>query len=176
MSSVHVSPLRQDLTFGARISGVTLALLQDEQVREQLRQVFDERGMIVFEDVEPDGKLQVEISEVFGPLKDHPIPTVPRADGALHPGVIEIGQAPREGNIVDGRRQGGHLVAALALRSLLQQRAQPRRRAARPKASAKAARPASPTASTSTTILSPELRQQIEGRNILYTPEHALPR
>lgn len=105
MSSIHVAPLREDLSFGARVTGVTLEVLEDPSVRKQLRQVFDDRGMILFEDVEPDGALQVEISTVFGPLKDHPVPTVPRAGGALHPGVIEIGQAPREGNIVivDGK-------------------------------------------------------------------------
>ena len=105
MPSVHVRPLREDLSFGARVTGVTLETLEDQQVRDRLRQTFDDRGMILFEDVEPDGKLQVEISKVFGPLKDHPIPTVTRAEGALHPGVVEIGQPPREGNIVvvDGK-------------------------------------------------------------------------
>lgn len=100
MVSIHVAPLRDDLTFGARVTGVTLAALQDEDIRAQLRKVFSDRGMILFEDVEPDGRLQVEISTVFGPLKDHPVPTVPRAAGEQYPGVIEIGQEPREGNIV----------------------------------------------------------------------------
>lgn len=105
MSSIHASPLREDLSFGARITGVTLETLEDPEVRERLRRIFAERGMILFEDVEPDGRLQVEISKVFGPLKDHPVPTVPRAGEALHPGVIEIGQPPRQGNIVlvDGK-------------------------------------------------------------------------
>ncbi len=169
MSSVHVSPLRQDLTFGARISGVTLALLQDEQVREQLRQVFDERGMILFEDVEPDGKLQVEISEVFGQLKDHPIPTVPRADGALHPGVIEIGQAPREGNIVmvDGKEvtswlpwhfdhcYNNELNRAGVLRCL--------------KGVSEGGETGFADGIDLYNILSPKLRQQIEDRDILYS-------
>lgn len=101
MSPIHVKPLRDDLSFGARITGVTLEVLKDPEVRERLRRVFHERGMILFEDVDPDGELQVEISKVFGPLKDHPVPTVPRAGGALYPGIIEIGQAPREGNIVE---------------------------------------------------------------------------
>ncbi len=105
MSSVHVAPLREDLPFGARVTGVTGDTLADPAVRAQLRQVFEDRGMILFEDVDPDGRLQVEISTVFGPLKDHPIPTVPRPGESLHPGIIEIGQAPREGNIVlvDGK-------------------------------------------------------------------------
>jgi taurine dioxygenase len=105
MTSIHVAPLRADLSFGARVTGVSLETLEDPQVRKQLRRVFEERGMILFKEVEPDGQLQVEISKVFGPLKDHPVPTVPRPGEALHPGIIEIGQAPREGNIVmvDGK-------------------------------------------------------------------------
>lgn len=105
MSPITVTPLREDLTFGARVNGVTMQTLKDPQVREQLRQLFEDRGMILFENVEPDGGLQVEISTVFGPLKDHPIPTVPRPGGALHPGIIEISQEARQGNIVvvDGK-------------------------------------------------------------------------
>ena len=79
MSSIHVHPLRDDLSFGARITGITRAALEDPQVRDELRQVFRDRGMILFEGVDPDPKLQVEISKVFGPLKDHPVPTVARA-------------------------------------------------------------------------------------------------
>ena len=32
MSSIHVRPLRDDLAFGARVTGITLAVLEDEQV------------------------------------------------------------------------------------------------------------------------------------------------
>lgn len=105
MSAIHVKPLRHDLMFGARIRGVTHEVLEEQHVRLRLRRIFQQRGMILFEDVEPDGQLQVALSEVFGPLKDHPVPSVPRAGGVLHPGVIEIGQLAREGNIVmvDGK-------------------------------------------------------------------------
>ncbi len=105
MAHIDVRPLREDLPFGVRITGVGLQALEDPQVRDRLRRIFDERGMILFEEMEPDGRLQVEVSKVFGPLKDHPVSTVPRAEGALHPGVIAISQAAREGNIVmvDGK-------------------------------------------------------------------------
>lgn len=105
MASLDVRPLRQDLPFGARITGVGFQALEDPEVRDRLRRIFDERGMILFEEMEPDAALQVEVSKVFGPLKDHPVSTVPRAEGGLHPGVIAISQGPREGNIVmiDGK-------------------------------------------------------------------------
>ena len=45
---------------------------------------------MLFEGVEPTGGMQVLISEVFGPLKDHPVKLVERVDGDAMPGVIVI--------------------------------------------------------------------------------------
>jgi taurine dioxygenase len=41
-------------------------------VRDLLVAAFDEYGLLVFEGVEPTPEMQVAISTVFGPLKDHP--------------------------------------------------------------------------------------------------------
>lgn len=169
MSSLHISPLREDLSFGARVSGVTLDALDDEQVRGQLRQTFAERGMILFEDVEPDPQLQVEISKVFGPLKEHPVPTVPRADGGLYPGVVQIGQPPRAGNIVviDGKEvtswlpwhfdhcYNNELNLAGVLRCVT--------------GVSEGGETGFADGIELYRSLSPELRRQIEGRNILYS-------
>jgi taurine dioxygenase len=46
--------------------------------------------MIIFEDVEPSGEMQVALSNVFGPLKDHPVATVDRVDQKTMPGVIDM--------------------------------------------------------------------------------------
>ena len=48
-----VRELEPGLPFGARISGVSPDNLADESVRRRLNELFEERGMIVFEDVEP---------------------------------------------------------------------------------------------------------------------------
>jgi len=50
--SIEIVPLDPKLPFGVRIRGVTLDLLKDAAVRKQIDDVFIERGMIVFEDVE----------------------------------------------------------------------------------------------------------------------------
>jgi taurine dioxygenase len=169
MSLIHVTPLRQDLSFGARVAGVTLATLEDQAVRGRLQQVFEQRGMILFENVEPDGRLQVEISKVFGPLKDHPVPTVPRAEGALHPGVVQIGQGPREGNIVviEGKEvtswlpwhfdhcYNNELNLAGVLRCVT--------------GVSEGGETGFADGIELYKILSPELRERIEGRNILYS-------
>ena len=94
MSSISVVPLQDDLPFGARVRGLTHDNIQDPAIRAQINQVFEDRGMIVFEDVEPSAKMQVAISNIFGPLKDHPVKIVKRLDQDTMPGVITIATAP----------------------------------------------------------------------------------
>ena len=94
MTSISVSELDENLDFGAKVSGVTSSALQDDDVRAELNRVFEERGVIVFEGVERSAEMQVQISEVFGPLKDHPVAYVDRADADNLLGVIEIKAKP----------------------------------------------------------------------------------
>jgi taurine dioxygenase len=105
MPAIEVQTLDSNLSFGARVAGVTRASLKDEAVREQLRQVLRQRGVIVFEGVEPTPEMQVEISTVFGPLKDHPVASVERADGEKLLGVIAITSGPHAGIVeIDGKQ------------------------------------------------------------------------
>ena len=90
MGSLNIRPLQEDLSFGVRIRGVTRELLQDEAVRKDINDVFESKGMIVFEDVEPTSQMHVALSTVFGPLKDHPVPSVVRVDANTLPGVIDM--------------------------------------------------------------------------------------
>jgi len=101
MASIDVKPLRDDLPFGARISGVTRDILQDEATRQQINAVFEDRGMIVFEDIEPSQQMHVTLSNVFGPLKDHPVPSVDRVDQQMMPGVIDMRHDPAEAGVVE---------------------------------------------------------------------------
>ena len=96
MAQIEIGNLRDDLSFGARIRGVDRAALQDEAVREQLRGVLKDRGMIVFEGMEPTAKAQIELSKVFGPLKDHPTKATPRdaETGEAEHGVIDMHYVP----------------------------------------------------------------------------------
>ena len=105
MATIECAPLRSDLDFGARIAGVSYQALEDPAVREQLERVFEDRGLILFEDVEPSSRMQVAISEVFGPLKSHPVPAVTRVENDL-PGIIDMHYRAGDGNIVEvgGRR------------------------------------------------------------------------
>jgi taurine dioxygenase len=169
MTSIKVTPLQDDLPFGARISAVTWENVEDEAVRKQINDVFEDRGMIVFEDVEPSSRMQVAISTVFGPLKDHPVKTVPRVDQGAMPGVIEMKPDPKKACIVevDGQPRmswqpyhfdhcyNNELNRAGVLRSVV-----------------------TPPEGGFTAFadgiqlyhaISPELRRKIEGKNIIYT-------
>ncbi len=100
MSSIEVEQL-DGLPFGARIRGVNWAVLKDEDARRQLGAAFQDRGVLVFEDVEPSSEMQAAISRIFGPLKDHPIKAVSRVDGQRFLGVIEIKPQPGRTPIVE---------------------------------------------------------------------------
>jgi taurine dioxygenase len=169
MASITVRPLQDDLPFGARITGVTWETVNDAAIRRQINDVFEERGMIAFEEIEPSSKMQVAISTVFGPLKDHPVKTVPRVDQDMMPGVIEISADARKTSIVevDGEPRlswqpwhfdhcyNNELNRAGVLRSVV-----------------------TPPEGGLTAFadgiqlyhaISPELRRKIEGKNVIYT-------
>ena len=77
--TMTVRPIRPDLPFGARIGGITLDALRDEAVRAELIEAFEQYGLLIFEGVDPTPQMQVALSQVFGPLKDHPSKAVARA-------------------------------------------------------------------------------------------------
>jgi taurine dioxygenase len=94
MRQLDIRDLRDDLTFGATVTGLGWDNIEDEAVREQLRAVFKDRGLIVFKDMEPSAKMQVALSRIFGPLKDHPTKTTPRDEDADAVGVIDMHYVP----------------------------------------------------------------------------------
>ena len=94
MATLKVEPLDPNLNFGARVTGVTSEALDDPAVRAQLKQLLDDRGVLACKNVEQTSAMQVKLSEVFGPLKEHPVPSVTRADRERLPGVIVIASGP----------------------------------------------------------------------------------
>lgn len=103
---IAVRPLGEGLEFGARISGMTKAAAEDPQVRSEVNAVFERDGMIIFEDVEPTNEMQLALSNIFGPLKEHPVPSIARVDADAMPGVIKLRAGLENGGIVeiDGQR------------------------------------------------------------------------
>ena len=93
-STISVTELQPGLGWGARVNGLGWDNIHDGETRAELVRLFDERGLIVFENMEPSSKMQVEVSKIFGPIKDHPTKSVPRSDEALEPGVIDMHHNP----------------------------------------------------------------------------------
>jgi taurine dioxygenase len=108
MPSISVKPLHGDLPFGARISGVDRETLKAEGVRRRIKDAFEDRGVVVFEDVEPSGQMQLALSDVIGPLQDHAIKALRRVNQDLMPGVVDLDY---KSNIyeIDGKVVGGWL-------------------------------------------------------------------
>jgi taurine dioxygenase len=93
---IRIRDLEGGFSFGSRVDGVSWDNLYDEGLRSELVQLFEDRGVLVFENMEPSSKMHVELSKVFGPLKDHPTKTVPRAADDLEKGVIDMHRLPSE--------------------------------------------------------------------------------
>ncbi len=96
MAGITVRNLRDDLGFGSIVDGLGWDNIEDPAIRAQINQVFEDRGMIVFENVEPSQEMHLAISNIFGPLKDHPTKTTARVDQGSAPGVIDMHSKPRE--------------------------------------------------------------------------------
>ena len=105
MALSDVRSLQDDLPFGIRIGGLTRQEAADAAVRQEIEALFVKHGMIVFEDVEQSDEMQLAISTIFGPLKEHPVKAVSRVDSNRLPGVIEIRSQPGRGIVeVDGKQ------------------------------------------------------------------------
>jgi taurine dioxygenase len=96
MAHIKVRNLRDDLSFGSIVQGVDAANLRDEGVRAELNAIFEDRGLIVFDDMEQSPKMHVALSKVFGPLKDHPTKTTARTAEDEAKGVIDMHYVPSE--------------------------------------------------------------------------------
>ncbi len=96
-----IRPLQGDLPFGIRIGGLTREQIDDPAIRAELEALFVRHGMIVFEDIEQTDEMQVALSTVFGPLKEHPVKSLARVDSERMPGVIELRTRPNSGGVVE---------------------------------------------------------------------------
>jgi taurine dioxygenase len=104
MPHITIRDLSDDLSFGSIVTGLGWDNIEDEAVREQLRALFKDRGLIVFKHMDSSARLQVAVSRIFGPLKDHPTKTTPRDESDdTAAGVIDMHYVPgNEGDPYDG--------------------------------------------------------------------------
>jgi taurine dioxygenase len=97
MSKLTIRDIEDDLPFGAIIDGVSLGNLRNADVRAEINDTFERRGLIVFTGCPSTAQFQIDLSAVFGPLKDHPTTTTARVDKLdpnYAPGVIDMHYVP----------------------------------------------------------------------------------
>lgn len=99
--NIEVNPISEALDFGARISGLTRSAAQDREVIESVNAAFEKHGLIIFDMVEPSNEMQLALSQIFGPLKEHPVKSLSRVDSKEMPGVIKMRVGPDHGGIVE---------------------------------------------------------------------------
>src|SRR6218665_3834435 len=72
--TLDIAPLRDGLGFGSVVTGLTPADLDRDAVRDRLRQLWIEEGLVLFRGSEGTPAFQIALSGLFGPLEGHPIP------------------------------------------------------------------------------------------------------
>lgn len=174
--AIRMAKIRDDLSLGSRIFGATQQNLKDASTRQQIWSAFEDRGLLVFEDVEPSVAMQLAISNVFGPLEEHPDAAVrarTSVDGA--PGVVDLVHAPdKDQNLValDGKILSNWLPwhFDLPYNDKIN-----RAGVLRPVTiSPDGGRTGFSDGIQLYNALSPELRKKIDGLNIVYTMDHLL--
>ncbi|WP_296306058.1 TauD/TfdA family dioxygenase [Pseudomonas sp.] len=105
---IDVSPLGESLPFGATVAGLTLAALADEAVRAALRDLWVDRGVLLFRGGETSQAMHIALSRCFGDLEPHPFPES-RQEG--FPDLVKIKFYPEDGSYYDieGDLRGGWL-------------------------------------------------------------------
>lgn len=106
--SFTVSDLDERLPFGARVTDLELDTLDDPDVRTSLRELWIDRGVVVFDGIGGGPDDQIHLSEIFGECEVHPLRP---KDAASAPELTDIRYLPEDGDIfeVDGQRLGGWL-------------------------------------------------------------------
>jgi len=109
MGSIGIEPLRGDLPFGARVTGVTWDNVRDADVRARILAAFEASGVLVFSGVESTSEMQVEIASIFGPLRHHAMAEVSRTDVGASATLMELYSHPGDQNVVelDGKPLAG---------------------------------------------------------------------
>jgi taurine dioxygenase len=104
MTALKVSEVSDGIPFGAKVQGVTREAIADPAVRRQLQDLFEERGVLVFKDVEASTDMHLALSEVFGPLDHHAL----SGDKSKKPEVVNLNQK-QDVIDIDGKRLAAFL-------------------------------------------------------------------
>lgn len=83
--SISIAPLSDQL--GVIVSGIDFARPADDALRQQLRDLWQQHGMLLIRGANVSPEAQIEFSRIFGQLEAHPLKTI-RAD--KYPELMEL--------------------------------------------------------------------------------------
>jgi taurine dioxygenase len=103
-----VEPLSPDFNFGKIVHGLRSEHLADEAVRERLRKLWIQDGVVVFRDGDCNEDFLVDLSRIFGELEAHPLKG---AQIERRPELISIFSRPEDASVfeVNGERGSGFI-------------------------------------------------------------------
>jgi taurine dioxygenase len=93
VASIEISELDADAPFGARVTGLSQDLTHDPAIRAELNALFEERGVIAFENMDETLATQQAVSNIFGEPKRMPTKSPDVADDP-YASVLEITREP----------------------------------------------------------------------------------
>jgi taurine dioxygenase len=109
VNALDVRPLGDGVPFGATVVGLTCDRLSDERIRRSLRDLWIDKGVLLFRGGESSPEIQLALSRCFGALEPHPFPES-RLEG--EPDLVKIKYYPEDGSQyeIDGEQRGGWLA------------------------------------------------------------------
>src|SRR5580765_576793 len=108
MTGFRVAPLPGRDDFGAVVNGLTLEMIDDDGVRQALRQLWIDNGVVVFKDM-TGLDTHMRLSEIFGEPEIHPL-LVGVDQPREHYAIADIEYDRDDGDLylVDGELRGGY--------------------------------------------------------------------
>lgn len=106
--AIRIEPLPGGHAFGAVVLGVTGSAIDDPAVQQSLRELWIDKGLLVFRGTDGERTTQVGLSRIFGEFELHPA-AYARLPG--HPELTQLHYDPDSGFIVDidGDVRGAYL-------------------------------------------------------------------
>jgi len=95
--SLCVTPIADDIPFGAKVNGLDLESTYSPNIREQMNRLLEIHGLLIFENIQPTNCMQAAISEIFGDDQAHDVGSqIPEGDNVKgfldseNDGVVEV--------------------------------------------------------------------------------------
>jgi taurine dioxygenase len=109
--AISFAPLMDQAHFGAVVTGLEPSDLEDPSVFDDLRNLWIDRGLVIFRGLEGGPETQLRLSEMLGELLDHPLVAKPLPGDGRHPKLSDIRYDAGRGDLyeVGGELRGGWL-------------------------------------------------------------------